>query len=206
MAVPALAEGGEEIRFAIIEAEVIERAGAENLRNLSAHEFAGGDFTHLIANRNTPASPNEFFNIVPRGMVGDAAHRSRAAFRQRDIQDARRLGGVLAEHLVKVPEPEKQNSARGQFPPEGVVLLHHRRKRFGRHSWWIGWCARPESRRHMMKLCQSPCKGEGRQNLRVRQAPHESRIASGSKKSTPRRGLKETGHPRGRGTWFFVSD
>jgi hypothetical protein len=85
----------------------------------------------LVADRHAPASGYEFFDVVPRGMVGNPAHGSRASFREGDIQDARRLGCIRAEHFVKVSEAEKQQRARWQFPPEGVVLLHHGRERFG---------------------------------------------------------------------------
>ena len=131
MDVAAFVECGEEIGFSVIEAEVVEGSWAQNLGNLAANEFAGCDLAHLIADRHAPASCDEFFDIVPRGMVGDAAHGSRAAFREGHIQNTRGLCRILAEHLVKVPEAEKQQRARGQFPPEGVVLLHHGRERFG---------------------------------------------------------------------------
>ena len=87
MDVTPFVEGGDEIGFPVIETEVVEGSGAQNLRNLAANEFTGCDLANLIADCHAPAGCDQFFDIVSRGMVGDAAHRSRAAFREGHIQN-----------------------------------------------------------------------------------------------------------------------
>ena len=88
MRVTALREGCEEVRFSVIQAEVVERAGAEDLGNFAADEFSGGYFADLIADRGAPAGGDEFFDVAARGVEGDAAHGGRAALREGDIEDA----------------------------------------------------------------------------------------------------------------------
>ena len=88
MRVAALGESREEVRFPVVEAEVVERAGAEDLGDFAADEFASGHFADLVADRGAPAGGDEFFDVAARGMVGDAAHGGRAALGQGDIEDA----------------------------------------------------------------------------------------------------------------------
>ena len=62
-------------------------------------------------------------------MVGDAAHRDPAGFAgvaggEHDIQDNGGLTGILAEHFIKVSQPEKKD-ALGMSGLDFLVLLEH---------------------------------------------------------------------------------
>ena len=127
-------DGREVVRLPVVETEIIKRARAENLRNLAADELSRGDLTDLVADRNAPAGGDQFFHVAPRRMERNPAHRRRSALRQRHIQNRGRREGILPEHFVKIPQPEHQQRSGRQFPPHGVILLHHRRDRFRRHQ------------------------------------------------------------------------
>jgi hypothetical protein len=67
-------------------------------------------------------------------MVGDAAHRHLSTLGEGDIQDRGGIPRVVKEHLVEIPKPEKQECTGRQIAPQGVVLLHHGRRRVGHKS------------------------------------------------------------------------
>jgi len=124
----ALADGGEVILPALVEAEIIERAGAQDLRKLAPHEFAGLDLADLVADGHAFAGGDEFFDVALHRVVGHAAHRSRAAPGERDIQNAGGFLRVVAKHFVEIAQPEEQERVGRQLLPHGKILPHHGRR------------------------------------------------------------------------------
>jgi hypothetical protein len=122
----ALADGSEVIRSAIIEAEVVERSGAQNLADFAANKFPGLHFADLVAYRCAPPGGDQLFDVTSCRMKRNAAHRCLAALGKGHIENAGRLPGIFAEHFVEIPQSEKQESVRRQLTPDGMVLLHHR--------------------------------------------------------------------------------
>jgi len=121
----ARTDRSEVIVAAFLEAEIVERAGAENVRNFAAHQLSRGDFADLIANGDALARFDQFCHVGPRAMVGDAAHRDVVALGQCDIDDRGRLAGVVEKHFVKVAEAEKQQGVGRQAAPYFLILAHH---------------------------------------------------------------------------------
>ncbi len=121
------ADGGEVVGLAVVEAEIVEGAGADDLAEFAADQLARLDFSNLVADGDAPAGLDQLLYVTPRGVVGHAAHGHLAAFGEGDIHD-RRDGhlGIFAEDFVKIAEAEKQDGLRRQITPDGVILLHHR--------------------------------------------------------------------------------
>ncbi|KAG0506026.1 MAG: hypothetical protein Udaeo_06050 [Candidatus Udaeobacter sp.] len=62
-------------------------------------------------------------------MIRHTAHRHAVALGQRDVQQSRRLLGVIEKHLVEISEPKQQERVRRNAFPQPLVLLHHRSER-----------------------------------------------------------------------------
>ena len=82
----------------------------------------------LFADGDTFARPHQFGQVGVDGVVGksgqlDIGGRAVGAPCERDAQNAAGLDRVLAERLVKVADPEKQDSV-GMHRLDGVILLH----------------------------------------------------------------------------------
>jgi hypothetical protein len=119
---------------AIIEAKVVKRAGAKNLADFAANQFAGLHFADLVAYRSAPPGSDQLFDVASCRMIRDATHGCRAALGEGHVENARRLFGIVSEHFVKIPQSEKQESVRRQLTPDGVILLHHGRLRITGHG------------------------------------------------------------------------
>ena len=82
----------------------------------------------LFADGDTFARPHQFGQVGVDGVVGksgqlDIGGRAVGAPCERDAQNAAGLDGVVAERLVKVADPEKQDSV-GMHRLDRVILLH----------------------------------------------------------------------------------
>ena len=121
----APADRSEVIRAAIIEAKVVKRAGAKNLADFAANQFAGLHFADLVAYRSAPPGSDQLFDVASCRMKRDATHGCLAALGEGHVENARRLCGIVSEHFVEIPQSEKQEGVRRQLTPDGVVLLHH---------------------------------------------------------------------------------
>jgi len=64
----------------------------------------------------------------------NTAHRNEVSLCQSDIQQSRRLLGILKKHFVKVTQTKKEQGVGRQRPADALILLHHRRKIFRHHS------------------------------------------------------------------------
>ena len=126
-------DGGGEVVTLLLETGILQRPRTHDPSDLAADKFPRLHFPHLLAESDAATGGEELFHVAPRGVVGNAAHRHLAPLRQRHVQDRRGLLGIVEEHLVKIPEPEEQESPRRQITPQGVILLHHRCS-FGGHE------------------------------------------------------------------------
>ena len=105
--------------------EVIDRAGAEDLRDGPFDDLTRHRLRRLLGDGDAFAGLDELRDVALRRMMRHAAHRHRVAFRQRHIQDGRGDLRVLEEQLVEVAQAEKQQHILRKLPPDGEVLLHH---------------------------------------------------------------------------------
>ena len=121
----ATADRSEVVRTAIIEAKVVERASAQDLADFAANQLSGLHFADLVAYRCAPPGGYQLFDVASRRMKRNSAHGRLAALCESHIENARRLSGIVAEHFVEIPQPEKQQSVGRQLTPDGMVLLHH---------------------------------------------------------------------------------
>ena len=89
---------------------------------------------HLLADGDLVALGDEAGDIALGGMIGHAAHGDlvlgafvlgMVARGERQIELARSDPRVLLEHLIKIPQPEKQQAVRIAFL-DRIILLHHR--------------------------------------------------------------------------------
>jgi hypothetical protein len=111
------------------------RSRRKDLRDLAFDELAGARFLHLVANRHLAARAQQSPDVGVGRVKRHTAHRHHAAFRQRDIQQARRDLRVLEKHLVEVAEAKKQQRVLGQFAFDATILRHHRGElRFSGHA------------------------------------------------------------------------
>src|SRR4051812_14754405 len=70
-------------------------------------------------------------------MIGHAAHRHAIPVSQGQVEQSRRLLGVVKKQLVKIAQPKEQQGIWRDGRAEPLVLLHHRGKRV-RHGFQLG--------------------------------------------------------------------
>ena len=110
---------------AVEQVQVINRACAEDLSNLTRHQFARHGLGRLLGDGDTLATLDQLGDIALRGMIGNAAHRDAAALGQGHIENRRGRLRILEEHLIKIAQPVKQQHIRRQLATNREVLLHH---------------------------------------------------------------------------------
>ena len=104
------------------------RAGTENLRDFPLYELARSGLFELLANGHFPSSFQQSGHVTVCRVKGDAAHRNRAAFCKRDIEELCAHLGIFKEHFVEIPKPEQQQRILGQFAFDPAILRHHGRQ------------------------------------------------------------------------------
>ncbi len=113
------------------------RAGGDDADDVPVHQPLGqGRILHLLADGHLVALGDQPGDVGVGAVVGHAAHggalRRRLAPVPAGQGQLQLLGyqlGVLVEHLVKITQPEKQNTVRVQLL-HAQILLHH-----GRGLW-----------------------------------------------------------------------
>ena len=131
------ADGGEVVVAVFLEAEVVERAGAEDAGDFAVDEFAGSDLADLVADGDAFPGFDEFGDVSAGTVVGDAAHGSVAAFGQGDVEQGGRFAGVVEKHLVEVAEAEEEEGVGGEFAADVLVLAHHGGELRGGHRRFL---------------------------------------------------------------------
>ncbi len=107
---------------------------AEHLGDLPPDELSLARIFHLVADGHLAAGFEEPPDVAIGRVVGNAAHGHRTTPGERHVQQLGTRLGVLKEHLIKIPEPEQQQSARRQFAFDSAILRHHGRQLcFGGH-------------------------------------------------------------------------
>ena len=113
------------------------RAGGDDADDVPVHQPLGqGGVLHLLADGHLVALGDQPGDVGVGAVVGHAAHGGALRLRLAPVPagqgQLQLLGyqlGVLVEHLVKITQPEKQNTVRVQLL-HAQVLLHH-----GRGLW-----------------------------------------------------------------------
>ena len=115
-----------------------QRAGGHDAHDFALHHLARAHFADLFANRHAFAQLHQFHQILLRRVIRHARHLdglavALAARGERDVQQLRRLYRVVEKQFIKIAHAVKH-----QFVLvlgfNCKVLLHHGRKRFGRHK------------------------------------------------------------------------
>ena len=125
---------GQNQRVACLvqQARIGQRAGRDDARHLSVDRaLAGGGIAHLLGDHHRFAQLQEPRQILLGAVVWHPGHLDRAAGGgaargERDVQQPRRLFGVVEEQLVKVAHAVEQQHV-GMLRLDAQVLLHHRR-------------------------------------------------------------------------------
>ena len=107
------------------------RAGAEDLRDVAANEFAGLGVFELVADGNFSAMFEQLADVALGGVVRDAAHRHAVALGEGEVQKLRTGLGIVEEHLVEVTQPKQQQRVGRNLVFDAPILLHHRRETVG---------------------------------------------------------------------------
>jgi hypothetical protein len=85
----------------------------------------------LFTDRDPPGSRHELHELVVELVMGEARHRqgigALVAAGEREVEEGRRLPGVVAEELVEVAHPEEHERPRAPGLRR-LELLHHRRR------------------------------------------------------------------------------
>ena len=139
-------------RLARIEvAGIGQRAGRDHPHDFAPDQSLGLlRILHLLADGDTEALLDEARDVAVAGVIGDPAHRNRAAggvFRsrgERQLQRARGRERVLVEHLVEIPHAEEDD--RVAVLPLRFEILPHGRGR-------AGWFTKHRRERHQGELC-----------------------------------------------------
>jgi len=136
---------GEEVVALGQEQPVVEvGAGRQDRGHLALHQLARAGLLGLVADGHLAAGLEQPPDVVPGGVVGQAAHGHAVALGERQLEQLGRVDGILEEHLVEVPQPEEQQGILREFAPDPAVLRHHRGQcRFGGHL--------PEARKTALK-------------------------------------------------------
>ena len=98
----------------IKQGKVIDRSSRNNLGDFSVYNFSGNRLRGLFPDSNPPTLLDQLGNVVFGRMMRNPAHRHASSLGQCDIEKASSLLGILEEHLVKVPESEKQKYVVGK--------------------------------------------------------------------------------------------
>ena len=101
-------------------------SGGNHAGQLPLHQLARLRNGGLLRNRHALPSLHQAANIPFRAVVRHPAHRNAVALGQRQAQNGGSLLGVLKEHLIKIPQPEKQQDVLRQALLHAKVLIHHR--------------------------------------------------------------------------------
>jgi len=134
---PVALRAGMHGRQQLVAALLQERLVGDRARGDDAHHLAldqalaGGRIADLLADRHRLAQADQPRQVVLGGVHGHAGHRDRrtgagAALGQGDVEQARRLAGVVVEQLVEVAHPEEQQDVR-MLALGRQVLAHQRR-------------------------------------------------------------------------------
>ena len=110
-------------------------AGGHHPDNIPLHQpLGGGGVLHLLADGHLVALGDETGNIGLAGVIGDAAHGDPFFLRlgvlavvpggQGQVQFLGSQLGIVGEHLIEVPQTEKQNGIRVVLL-DFQILLHH---------------------------------------------------------------------------------
>ncbi len=122
-------QGGDERAFPrFLGVHFHGRPGRQDLDHVALNDTSGrlGVF-HLLANGHPEAAPEELGDVGIDGMEGNAAHRNFLPGGQGDVQHGRAELGVLVEHLVKIAQPEQEQSILVLLL-NAEILVHHRRE------------------------------------------------------------------------------
>ena len=114
---------------------VNDGAGGHHPDNIPLHQpLGGGGVLHLLADGHLVALGDETGNIGLAGVIGDAAHGDPFFLRlgvfavvpggQGQVQFLGSQLGIVGEHLIEVPQTEKQNGIRVVLL-DFQILLHH---------------------------------------------------------------------------------
>ena len=105
------------------QALVHDRSRRDHLDDAPLGETARGK-SYLFADRHLAAGSQQLRQIGLRCVMRHPAHRHAIALGQSDVEDRRRLFGVLGEHLVEVAEPKEKDRPRLRRL-QTKVLPHH---------------------------------------------------------------------------------
>ena len=125
---------GHEQRFGFVgeQLRVGHRAGCDHAHHFALHGALGRtDFAHLFCDGHRFTHLDQAAQVVFECVEGHPRHHHRlparlAPLRERDVQQARGLLGVLPEDFVEIAHAVEQQRV-GVAGLEGQVLLHHRR-------------------------------------------------------------------------------
>ena len=118
---------GEVVVPAIIEkGKVVDRPGGNNLGDFPVHDFSRNRLGGLLADGDPPSLLDELGDIVFGSMVRYTAHGNAPSLGESDVKEAGGLLGVFKEHLVEIPEPEKEKYVVGKRTAHRLILRHHR--------------------------------------------------------------------------------
>src|SRR5690242_4472933 len=93
--------------------EITDRAGANNLRNISGNNLSLFWFARLITNRHPPSGSDQLRNVALGCVIRHSAHRNFISLREREIEQSGSNLRVFEEKLVEIAEPKKQEGVRG---------------------------------------------------------------------------------------------
>ena len=122
---------GQQCGFGLVAQQLGVRqcAGGDHAHHFALHRAFAGDFTHLLANGDRLAVPDELGQITFDRVKRHASHRDRqppglAATREGDVQQRGRFFGVSKKQLVKITHAVEDQRI-GKFGLDAQILLHH---------------------------------------------------------------------------------
>ena len=119
------------VGFLVEQRRVGERARRDDAGDRALHRtFGGVRVADLLADRHRLAQLQQLGQVLLDRVVGHAGHFDRRAGRcaargERDVEQPRRLLGVVVEQLVEIAHAVEQQDVR-MLRLQAQVLLHHR--------------------------------------------------------------------------------
>ena len=99
---------GEIIRaFRLQQVKLAHCPGADNLRDITRHNFSRLRLARLIANRDPFSGFNQLRNVILRRVIRHSTHRHAVTLGQCNIEQRGRFFRILEKQFIKVAEPKK---------------------------------------------------------------------------------------------------
>ena len=127
---------GQQVVAAIVQQRLVgHRAGSDDAHHLALHRpLRLGRVAHLLTDRHRLAQLHQLGQVALHRMERHPGHGNRFARRlapggEGDVEQPRRLAGILKEEFVKIPHAI-ENQHVGMLRLDAQVLLHHGGVRF----------------------------------------------------------------------------